>query len=569
MRYKSKSISLILPFIAFLFLSCNHSSDKMRSKEIVENPIGMNEYVLQNIKSALVIATDNNGIIEDSLQLKFYKVVEDFYYQRDYAPVWSDTQHFNSIADHLLTYLDTSITDGLFKNDYHYASLIKWKKILTEDSLQKKDAVAWSKADLLFTDAFMNIICDLKQGRLFNDSASWKNDTSKFNNFFHVNFKKYISEKTTATVLNAIQPQIKAYSQLKKTILPFMKNMDTVQYTILDYSTEFESEVDSFSFINQLQLRFKESGYLKIKDTAILESMALASVILKYQLKNKLKADVKLSSSLIRNLNATDQVKLKRIFLTMDKYKQLPDSMPLKYVWVNIPAYKLNVFDNDTVRMTSKIICGKQATQTPVLNSEISEIIIFPTWTVPASIIKKEMLPGLKKNPDYLTKKGLSLYDNKGELIDPMTVNWTKYSKGIPYQIKQGSGEKNALGVIKFNFQNPFDVYLHDTNQRYFFGNSMRALSHGCVRVQNWKGLADFIVKNDSINLTVGDKLNYNSDSISNWIARKEKHKIAVKFRIPLFIRYISCEGENGKVKFYDDIYDDDKRLIETYFVGK
>jgi murein L,D-transpeptidase YcbB/YkuD len=569
MRYKSKSISLILPFIAFLFLSCNYSSDKMRSKEIVENPIGMNEYVLQNIKSALVIASDNNGIIEDSLQLKFYKVVEDFYYQRDYAPVWSDTQHFNLIADQLLSYLDTSINDGLFKNDYHYSSLLKWKKILTEDSLQKKDAVAWSKAELLFTDAFMNIICDLKQGRLLNDSTSWKNDTSKFNSFFHVNFKKYISEKTTATVLNAIQPHIIAYSELKKTILPFIENMDTVHYTLLNYPTEFKSEEDSFSFINNLQLRFKESGYLKMKDTAILDSSALASVILKYQLKNKLKADGKLSSSLIRNLNATDQIKLKRIFLTLDKYKQLPDSMPLKYIWVNLPAYTLNVYDNDTVRMTSKIICGKPTTQTPILSSEISEIIIFPTWTVPASIIKKEMLPGLKKNPYYLSKKGLSLYDNKGDLIDPLTVNWTKYSKGIPYQIKQGSGEKNALGVIKFNFQNPFDVYLHDTNQRYFFSNTMRALSHGCVRVQDWQGLANFIVKNDSMNLSAEDKLTYNSDSISNWISRKEKHKIAVKFRIPLFIRYISCEGGSGKVKFYDDIYDDDKRLIETYFVGK
>ena len=107
-------------------------------------------------------------------------------------------------------------------------------------------------------------------------------------------------------------------------------------------------------------------------------------------------------------------------------------------------------------------------------------------------------------------------------MIDPATINWSKYSKGIPYKIQQGSGEDNALGVIKFNFDNPYFVYLHDTNQRYLFKNKSRALSHGCVGVQRWDNLATWIIRNDSLNLKTGDSLRYNFDTLSNWIAMKE-----------------------------------------------
>lgn len=179
------------------------------------------------------------------------------------------------------------------------------------------------------------------------------------------------------------------------------------------------------------------------------------------------------------------------------------------------------------------------------------------------------MLPGLKRNTNYLSRKGLYLLNNDGDRIDPATVNWARYSKGIPYRIQQGSGDDNALGVIKFNFNNPYSVYLHDTNQRYLFKNSVRSLSHGCVRVQEWEKLANYIVRNDSILAKKTDTLKYNTDSVRNWIANKERHKIDVKNRIPLFIRYFGCESVKGIIRFYDDIYGDDRALAQKYFSGK
>jgi murein L,D-transpeptidase YcbB/YkuD len=243
--------------------------------------------------------------------------------------------------------------------------------------------------------------------------------------------------------------------------------------------------------------------------------------------------------------------------------------MPEKYIWVNLPGYYLKVIADDTVAFESKIICGKPDTRTPLLNSKISDMVTYPTWTVPTSIIAKSYLPKLKNNPNYLTRIGLKLVGSKGKTIDPGTINWSKYSKGIPYKIMQNSGDNNALGVFKFNFKNPYAVYLHDTNQRYLFKNSSRALSHGCVRVQEWQKLAFFIARNDSLNLKPGDTLRYTADSILNWVAAKKNYRIDVKNQIPVYFQYFSCEGKDGKIKFYDDIYGDDKILREKYFSEK
>ena len=566
---KNNSFIFFIFIFLFLFSSCNTNDEKTKRNDLENRLIGINKFVLQNIKTELISAVADSGKIDDSLQLKFYKVVDFYYSQNDYAPIWSDTGHFRPIAFEMMQYLDTAIMDGLFKSDYHYQSIKEIKNLLEHDSIKKEDPILWSKADLLFTDAFMNVIKDLKQGRIIPDSVSWKNDSSKLNLFFSANLNKFRKDKLISPVLQALQPNIFGYRELKRGIKKFIDSMDTRMYTYVKYPYTKDNKEDSLNFINQLRLRLIESGCLNSDSIHKLDSVNLASVISKFQKKNNLAIDGKISSRFIKYLNLTDKQKLKRILISLDSYKELPDNMPKKYIWVNLPSYNLQVWDNDTVRLNSKIICGKSGTPTPILNSEINEMVTYPTWTVPSSIIYKEMLPGLKRNSSYLSRKGLKLLDSKGERVDPTTIDWSKYSKGIPYRIQQGSGDRNALGVMKFNFLNPFDVYLHDTNQRYFFKNNMRALSHGCVRVEEWKALAFYISKNDSLNVIPNNPSTINTDSISNWLAKKQRRIIPVKNKIPLFIRYITCEGINGTIKIYDDIYDKDKRLIESYFANQ
>ncbi|NCU05951.1 MAG: L,D-transpeptidase family protein, partial [Chitinophagaceae bacterium] len=258
----------------------------------------------------------------------------------------------------------------------------------------------------------------------------------------------------------------------------------------------------------------------------------------------------------------------KRIAINLDRYKILPPEMPERYIWVNLPGYKLELWDNDTLRLESKVVVGKPNTRTPLLTSRISDMVTYPQWTIPNSIIMKEIVPALQRNPGYLAKKGYSLLTWEGEEVDPYSIDWTKYKKGIPYKIVQGSGDDNALGILKFNFPNKYSVYLHDTNQRYLFKNAKRALSHGCVRVQEWEKLTYYISSLDSTNFE-DDPSRIKSDSIKVWLERKEKHIVKVKTKLPVYFRYFTAIGKEGKLVFFEDIYNEDKQAREAYFLNK
>ena len=561
--YMYSPAKLLSSFIFILLSCCISCKNKHGSKDRnnVINPSEMNAQVKLVIDNILNTAEKNEYKLKDSSLLTYNAFLKNYYFNTGYEPIWSSKQEWLPQAALLVKYIENAGLQGLYKEDYHFVKLINIKSVLDIDSIKKMDAVLWANADLLMSEAYAGLLKDLRQGRLLPDSLSWRNDSAKFRIFFAPNFDRIKNGEHLNNILEAVQPQHAGYKSLKKTLQKFIDSMDTRTYTYLVYPYK-----DSIGFLKLFKKRMNEAGIV-IPINA--DSLQLTSAIKQYQKTKGLTADGKIGNNVIKNLNLTGKQKFNTIAITLDKYKLLPEVMPPKYIWVNLPAYHLKVWSADTIVLESKIICGKPNTPTPILTSAISDLVLYPTWTVPTSIISKEMLPGLKRNTSYLARKGLYLLNGKGEKINPANINWAKYTKGIPYRIQQGSGDGNALGVIKFNFKNPFSVYLHDTNQRYLFKNSVRSLSHGCVRVQEWQKLANFLIRNDSMNLKRNDSMHYNTDSIINWIAHKEKHTIEVKNKMPLYIRYFSCENINGSIKFYDDIYGEDKDLKQKFFAGK
>lgn len=293
-----------------------------------------------------------------------------------------------------------------------------------------------------------------------------------------------------------------------------------------------------------------------------MDTAAWRNAIRSYQQYKGLKITGKINENTVASLNNTDWEKFKRIAINLDRYKLLPDTLPNTYVWVNLPSYNLKLFHFDSVSLESKVIVGSTRTRTPLLTSEISHFITYPQWTVPYSIIFKEMLPQIQRNIGYLNKQNLMVVDKNDSIIDPATIDWSILSKKyFPYLLKQRQGDDNSLGVLKFNFANKYSVYLHDTNARWLFSKTSRALSHGCVRVKEWEKLSHFLVRNDSVR--------YHPDTLRSWIQRQEKHVVYGFRKVPIFIRYFTCEGSDGKVKFYDDIYGEDKIVRQRYFADK
>ncbi len=563
MLRKTNLVYVFLPFILMLCtVSCKTKHAAVK-KEIVKLPEDMDDQITDNIKAVIQFAKDNNGKINDSIKLSLTGLVASFYDKNDYHNIWSKEEKWLPVADSLFDFIKHSKYYGLYPADYHYKDLSSLRKRLIEDTLAKMDAIVWTKADLMLSDAFMRTAKDLKEGRLLPDSVSIVRKEKFIDSFFIKNLEDARQNSFVSNIFNSIEPSNVRYQSLKSVMKDFVDSMNYTRYQFIVYPQK-----DSQLLVKNLQKRLMQSG-INMPGNDDPDSLMFSKALKRYEAAHKLKKDGKITVKLVASLNNFDVEKFRRIAVTLDRYKQLPDTMPLRYVLVNIPGYYLEVFDTDTLVLHSKVIVGKPATRTPVLYSAISDMVTYPQWTIPESIIKKDILPALKKDPGYLARKGFNLIDDDGNVVSPYTVKWAKYSHGIPWKVMQGSGDDNALGILKFNFNNPYSVYLHDTNQRYLFQNSERDLSHGCVRVQKWEELAFYIARNDSLNKTSEKKLAYNVDSIKTWLAQKNRKRIIVKNRLPLFIEYFGCEARNDKLVFYDDIYNDDGMLGEKYFANK
>jgi L,D-transpeptidase YcbB len=564
---KTTAFTFTLLVLCFFILSCSNN-ENASDKKIVTDPEQIDEATGNSIEELLDYALERSGKIDDTTRLKFTALVNGFYKSNEFKNVWSRKEQWQPLADSLFEYVKNAELNGLFPKDYQAAKLTSLKHTLDTDSAKRMDAVMWSKADLLLTDACLHLIKDLKYGRLSNDSTAMSSDSTKMAKALISFQSNLLSNKSLSSFFHTIEPKRQEYYELKNGIRHFIDSMDRKAYTYVIYPYKKNDEKDSLIFIKTLQKRLSESKCISFTNK-LPDSTQLDSSIRKYQKLKSVKPDGKVTAALIKMLNTSDIERFKRIAVTLDRYKKLPDSMPLRYIWVNLPAFYLQVWDNDTLALESKIICGKPATPTPLLTSTITDMVTYPTWTVPNSIITKQYLPKLKNNPNYLSRLGLSLINSKGEVVSGSSVNWTKYSKGIPYNVVQGSGDRNALGVMKFNFNNPYAVYMHDTNERWLFKNTSRANSHGCVRVQEWEKLARYFTYTDSLNLPEGDTLAYTFDSVKTLLTIKKNRRLPIKTPVQVYFNYFSCEGKDGKIKFYDDIYGDDKALREKYFTDK
>ena len=561
MLHKLNFIKILFISLPVFFIACNNHKT-IKQKEIVKVPEKMDDQISDNIQSVLDFAATSNGKINDSVQLAQFSLVNTFYKKNNFKGIWSQTEIWNPVADSMFDFIKNSKYYGLYPQDYHFEELAKLRSKIASDSLTRMDAVAWTKADLMLTDAFMKTLKDLKEGRIVDDSISIVSKENAADSFFIPKLNHAISSGSLTAMFDSVQPQNVYYTSLKALLPDFVDNMDTQKYQFIDFPY-----IDSLEFYKSLHTRLLQSG-IGSDSTELPDSTILSEEVKKYQKKHKLTVDGKPGAETVGTLNSYDYEKFRRIAITLDRYKALP-ALPERYLLVNIPAFGLMVWDKDSVVLESKVIVGKPTTPTPLLKSAISNMVTYPNWTIPESIIKKDILPALKVNPGYLDSKGFVLVDYHGNQVDPYKVKWAKYKNGIPWKVVQQSGYENALGIFKFNFNNPYFVYLHDTNQRYLFANSYRALSHGCVRVQNWEALAFYIAKSDSLATKKGQRLSYNTDSIKTWIAKEDRKSIMVKKRLPLFIEYFTCAAKDDKIVFYNDIYNKDQYLEEKYFADK
>lgn len=545
----NKKIQLLFLFLSWIFFSCDFLNGKQSSKAdtkpfVVHRPYQMEEDIRDTIESFL-----NQAIETDTPRVSIFRnndFLFQIYEQNNFHRIWSVDSSWHARADSFYQMVMESEHYGLIPTDYH---AIKLKDLFALLDVNKKNTSYWAKADMLLSDAFISFAHDLKVGRIPQDSVTLSRDSILTIRFYSELFSKVI-DRFPRKVLEELEPKHSGYQSLRNALPLFIQTMNSKKFTYVPFLKD-----DSIQFVKQLQHRLYEGGFISFNDH-LPDSISFALSVKAAQRSLGLPEDGKPGPKFIKKINDTDWEKFRRIALNLDRYKQLPDSMPVSYIWVNLPGYKMELYDSGKLVLESKVIVGQPKTRTPVLNSKITNMITYPQWTVPYSIIFKEMLPKIRKDINYLRKENLMVVDRFDSVIDPHAIDWNKLGKNhFPYLLRQRQGDDNSLGVIKFNFSNKFSVYMHDTNARSLFERSDRALSHGCVRVQAWDSLSRFLLGRDSANIPV--------DSLRSWLARHEKHHIPLRRKLPVFFRYYTVYvTDKGEIRFLDDIYYEDNILI-------
>jgi len=286
----------------------------------------------------------------------------------------------------------------------------------------------------------------------------------------------------------------------------------------------------------------------------------LENAVRRFQGRHGLAQDGVVGPATLEALNVPVEERIRQIEVNMERWRWLPQTLGTRYLLVNIANFELGVMEDSRRVMSLRAIVGKPYQRTPAFNAEMTYLVLNPYWNVPSDIARKEMVPLIKKDLEYLRKNSIRVFSGRNSArkeVDPADLDWSSFTSGyFPYFLRQDAGSKNALGSMKFMFPNRFNVYLHDTPDKGLFNRTVRQFSHGCIRIEKALELAEYLLAKDSrwTRETLLESLNVSVD-----------RAIRIPDPIEVYILYWTAwVDEDGTVQFRNDIYGRDKPLAEA-----
>ena len=269
----------------------------------------------------------------------------------------------------------------------------------------------------------------------------------------------------------------------------------------------------------------------------------------RFQARHGLPADGVLGEFSLKALNVGADIRLMQLNTNLVRLQSMSGDLGGRYVLVNIPAALIEVVENGRVVQRHKAVVGRLSRPTHIINSKIYEVILNPYWTAPRSIIEKDIVPLMRKDPNYLKDNAIRLLDGQGNEVAPETIDWNA-EKAPNLMFRQDPGKINAMASTKINFHNPNNEYMHDTPSQGLFNKLARFESSGCVRVQNVRDLSVWLLR---------DTPGYSRQQIEATIRSGTNTPVKLAVEVPVYFKYVTAwSPSDSVVQFRDDIYEMD-----------
>ncbi len=470
-----------------------------------------------------------------------------FYQPRGYAPVWGPEAGGGERASLLVQALAEAGIHGLDPGDYHvHAIHARRTGPGGQNALER---------ELLLTDAYLRYATDVRTGRVRPEQVEpdWGIAPPSFD-AVNALARALGAPQVFAAELASLPPPGAGYARLVEALERYRAIATGTKWPVLPSGPPLRPGARDVR-LPALRVRLAAEGDLATRSSGIDYDDTLEQAVRLFQARHGLAVDGIVGPATLRALNVPVSERIQQIRLNLERWRWLPRDLGRRYIAVNAADATLEVVADGQTVLASRVVVGDRRHPTPVVRSRLDAVIFNPPWNVPSSIAAKEILPRLRRNPRYLADNNIVILDRWETDPFGLTIDWSRVpSDPFPFRLQQQPGPENALGRIKFDTPNRFDVYLHDTPVRSLFARPIRTSSHGCVRVERARELAAYLL--------LGQAQSEEPPTIDEAIAAGGTQRVPVARPLPVYFFYWTAFVDAGRVvHFRDDVYGRDQRL--------
>lgn len=476
--------------------------------------------------------------------------VAQFYEQRAFDPIWTRPEQLAQ----LITALEDLAGDGLEPENYHLTQLKERKDLVTDSRPQVVSQRAM--LDILATGAYLRALHDLLHGKVDPTSldAEWNftsSDSSPLEAASAVT--DAIANNNIADSLVRARPHHPLYHNLRLGLaqLRLIAANDGGWPRIPDGATLKPGMTDPRVPI--LRQRLLAAQDLPADETASDHyDETLTAAVKQFQREQYLQTDGAIGATTLAALNVSTQQRIEQVRANLERGRWLLHNAPENFVLVDVAGYKVSYFKGGERIWNSRVQVGKPYRSTPIFKSAINHITLNPTWTVPPTILRKDILPKVRRDPGYLARNNIRVLNRNGQVISASDVDWSRPGN---ITLRQDAGDESSLGRAALRFPNSYAVYLHDTPHKELFDQNQRAFSSGCIRVERVLEL---------VTLLLADTPGWDQAALDSALATGKTRNVSLATPVPILLAYWTVDMTEGHLAFKPDIYDRDPKLLRA-----
>jgi murein L,D-transpeptidase YcbB/YkuD len=504
----------------------------------------------EGIEAKIREIQDTGQLVVGQRTIYAHRFVDGLYAKNGNRPLWNKAGQ-----DAFLTAMEGLSADGLDPKEYVFPEIGRYFEKQSQGSLSPLEQL---ELDILLTEGLVRAMYNLAYGKV--DPLALDSNFNFAQPLGGVDISpllvRHIPAGEIAALLDRARPKHPAYARLRDALEQYRVIQANGGWPAIPDGKALKPG-DQDSRIPQLRERLAITGDYEspqVPDEEQTLDEPLEQALKRFQDRHGLTADGVLGKKTLAALNVPVAQRIDQIRVNLERQRWYLHEIEGEFIIVDIAGFQAFWMKDDERVWQQVVQVGKEYTATPIFKDEIEYLDFNPTWTIPPGIIKRSILPNLKKDPGYLGKKGYLLLTLEGKEVDPQTVDWTNL-KGFPYMVRQPAGPDNALGQVKFMFPNPHFVFLHDTNHRELFDRERRTFSSGCIRVKDPFDLAERLLRGQD---------GWDRSRIDETIASGKTTRVNLEKPMRIIIAYATAFAREDSVRFREDIYNRDAGVLKA-----